>query len=133
MTLIIQLKLLNCGLITEADEIEKRMMSLISKYGSMDNLPEDVDFSFKYYEDLIAKHRRDGDIFPTKNSELLFNETLNNVFKEIKSRKACMHCKSPMFNRIQCLKNRIMIVNNHVTTKGRFVYFIWNLHIFNFT
>lgn len=116
--LIIQLKLLNCGLITEADEIEKRMLSLLAKHDSLEQIPPDAEFSVDYYEKLIEKCKNEGRINPTKNSELLLGETLNNTFKEVKSRKACMYCKAPMLTRIQCLRNRIMMVTNQVATRG---------------
>lgn len=116
-----QLKLLNCGLITEADEIESTIMSVISEHGSLENLPEDACFSINHYEELIQQRLSEGNNFPTKNSHLLLTETLNNIFKEIKTRKQCMHCKTPMLYRIQSLKNRIMMTTNQVAKRNRFV------------
>lgn len=118
------MKLLRCGLITEADEIESRMLSLLAKYDSVDAVSEDNGFSINYYEELIENHIKDGDILPTKNSELLLGEIFNNAFKEVKTRKVCMYCKEPLLTRIQCLKNRIMMVTNQLAARSsRFVLF----------
>lgn len=72
-----------------------------------------------YYEELMERQREEGGHYPTKNTELLLNEAMNTVFKEIKARKVCMYCKEPMYTRIQALKNRIMMVTNQVAARSR--------------
>lgn len=95
------------------------MLSLLAKHDCVETIPEDSGFSIGYYEDLIKKRLKEGNITPTKNNELLLGETLNSAFKEVKTRKSCMYCKVPMLTRIQSLKNRIMMVSNQVAVRGR--------------
>lgn len=109
---------MNCGLLTEANEIENRIKTLIAKHGSLDDIPEEANFSLTYYEELIKKRLEEkGNSLSTKSTELLINVALNTVFKEIKTRKACMHCKTSMYTRIQALRNRIMMVTNQLAAR----------------
>lgn len=107
-------------MLTEANEIETKMKSLILKHGSLESIPQETGFSVNYYEQLIQKRLAEGNIFRTKNTELLLSEALNTVFKEIKARKACMHCKKAMYTRIQALRNRIMMVTNQLVARERY-------------
>lgn len=54
-SLIIQIKLLRCGLLSEANEIASRMKELLIKYETVENIPENEDLCIADYEKLIKK------------------------------------------------------------------------------
>lgn len=59
---------------------------------------------------IIIKLLADNDYktFNNKNVEMLRNQFVNGLLKEVKSRKSCIHCKTPI-NPMKILKNKIIL------------------------
>lgn len=49
------MKLLNCGLVTEALEIEAKIAEIISVYTSLEKVPEDIKLPTREYEEIAQK------------------------------------------------------------------------------
>lgn len=109
-TVVIQLKLISCGLILEANEIECKMKELFIKYEDIENIPEEESVPIYEYEELVQKTDKD-DIYQTKNTEILRTQALDSILKHLRSRQSCMFCKKPL-QRIQSLKNKIIMSVN---------------------
>lgn len=105
-----QLKLISCGLILEANEIECKMKELFSKYENVANIPEEESVPIYEYEDLVRNICKD-DICETKNTEIMRTEALDSIFKHVRTRKSCMFCRKPV-QRMQSLKNKIIMSVN---------------------
>lgn len=110
------MRLLNCGLITKADEIETQVKSLLEKYQNLDEIPEDIGIKVKSYEKLIEKHSGDRNFFPNKNVEALLDEATNTILKGVRTKNVCLRCRQPM-KRIQNLKNRILMTEHSSARK----------------
>lgn len=54
-SLALQMKLLNCGLITEALEIEAKTAEIISVYESLEKVPENITLPTSEYEQIAQK------------------------------------------------------------------------------
>lgn len=54
-SLALQIKLLNCGLVTEALEIEAKIAGIVSTYESLENVPENITLPMSQYEKIAQK------------------------------------------------------------------------------
>ncbi|CAG9831713.1 unnamed protein product [Diabrotica balteata] len=113
--LCIQMKLLNCGMITEAMSVEAVITELISKYEKFENIPTESIKSVLKYEVLADETLKNlgGNNITSQNTETLRNTFVSKMLKDVKSRKICLFCKTRI-NKIQALKNRIILT----TKKG---------------
>lgn len=109
--LCIQIKLLNCGMITEAMLVESTISQLIEKYINFENIPVDSIGSILEYEELADKTLKQlgGKYVISQNTETLRNYLINQMLKEGKSRAVCMFCKTGI-EKIQALKNKIILI-----------------------
>ncbi|CAH2001248.1 unnamed protein product [Acanthoscelides obtectus] len=108
--LVIQLKLLNCGLLTDSMEAEQLMMELISTHQSYEKIPEESIQPVLKYEKLADEMIGvlKGNILSTQNVETLRNQFIYKTLRDVKARKTCMFCKRHI-DRIQALKNKIIL------------------------
>lgn len=53
---MIKLKLLNCGLVTEAQEVDNVITDLINQFETIENIPEDKLECINKYETLVEKY-----------------------------------------------------------------------------
>lgn len=108
-----QLKLISCGLILEANEIECKMKELLGKYENISDIPEEDSVPIYEYEELVRNIDK-ADTNQTKTTEILKTQALDSILKHMHTRKACMFCKKPV-QRIQSLKNKIImsVIDGH--------------------
>lgn len=112
----IQIRLLNCGLVTDAIDVGQKIEELVMQYETFENIPEDAVLPIQEY-DKVADNAADelkGKIVTNKNTEALRNHFVEKLVKNIKSAKVCIHCRSPK-TKIQSLKNKIIL---NVVNKG---------------
>lgn len=112
----VQMKLLTCGLVTEAQEVEEKVASIISQYESFDKIPEDVVLPTKEYEDMADRLIEKGEVhmeLHNKNVEALRLKAVDTLVKSYKSRKACMSCSEALC-RIASLKGKLIMHLNHL-------------------
>lgn len=109
-SITLQIKLLNCGLVTEAMDIARCIDELICVYESLENIPEDAVLPIRKYEMLAQEtfENLDGKYVLTKNTETLRNQFINEMLKQVTPRTNCMHCKNSM-DRVQLLRNKIIL------------------------
>ncbi|KAL3272242.1 hypothetical protein HHI36_022725 [Cryptolaemus montrouzieri] len=109
-SLSIQIKLLNCGMITEALEIENMILTLVAKYESLDKIPEDSLRPINKYDKMArgTLETLDGKYIVSKNTETLRIQFVSGIFKMVKQRKTCLYCRKPL-DRIQGLKNKVIL------------------------
>lgn len=121
-SLSLQIKLLKCGLITEAQEIENQISEQISAHESLENIPEDALTPIRKYEQLAKEtlEKLDEKYILSKNTEKLKNQFINSMLKEIKTRQSCMHCKCAL-DKIQVLRNRVILSNRKKTQSDKIV------------
>lgn len=106
-----QVRLLNVGLFTEANEIERKMKELFARYDNSSETPEDVESERGKYEKLIEKYSAEKQQFlQTKNTEVLIGDALNTVIKEVKVKKTCRFCKKSL-HKITAVKNKVAITS----------------------
>ncbi|KAG5891414.1 hypothetical protein JTB14_031480 [Gonioctena quinquepunctata] len=109
--LSIQIKLLNCGLITAAMEVESKVTELIMKHEKYENIPEESITSILVYEQLAndSFDELGGRCVLSTNTERLRNQFINEMLREVKTRTVCMFCKKKI-DKIQALKNKIILI-----------------------
>ncbi|XP_057669657.1 DNA-directed RNA polymerase I subunit RPA1 [Diorhabda carinulata] len=109
--LCIQIKLLNCGLITEAMLVESTISQLMLKYLKFENIPVDSIGTILEYEQMADEllRKSGGKYVISQNTETLRNYFINQMLKEVKAKGVCMFCKS-IIEKIQTLKNKIILV-----------------------
>lgn len=100
----IEMHLLDCGMITEAKEVELAMVEIIN-----DNRSELSEGAHKRIKKLgkMAKSVGNESGVLNKTTESLRNKFINGMFKLIKSKKKCIHCMAP-FEKIQSFKLKLM-------------------------
>lgn len=103
----LQINLLNHGFVTEAMEIENKVLELIGQFNSYENIPEDRFVELKEYENLIANENNQKCTL-NKNIETLRNQFINSLLSGIKPKSICLFCKKPKTS-IQLLKNKIIL------------------------
>ncbi|EFA05003.1 DNA-directed RNA polymerase I subunit RPA1-like Protein [Tribolium castaneum] len=118
-SITLQIRLLNCGLVTEAVEIANSIALLILVHESLENIPEDVVLPIRKYETLAQEmqEKLNGEYVLTKNTETLRNQFVNEMLREVKARETCMHCKHSM-EKVQVLRNKIILSKKRNVAKG---------------
>lgn len=110
--LIVQIKLLNCGFVTEALDVEAKMIELIGQYQNYENIPEDAILPTREYEEMADNHVEETEESNlNKNTESLRLQFINGLLKNFKLKKVCMSCKEPL-DRITTLKGKLILTTN---------------------
>lgn len=115
----IQIRLLNCGLVTDCIDVGQKIEELVMHYESFENIPEDAVLPITEYGNVadMASEELKGKLVTNKNTEALRNHFVEKMVKNIKLHRSCIHCKSPK-SKLQTLKNKIIInVVNRGTKK----------------
>ncbi|CAH1164054.1 unnamed protein product [Phaedon cochleariae] len=109
--LTIQIKLLNCGLVSTAMEVESKRTELLLKYGENGNIPESTE-GIAAYEELADQtfEKLGRKCALSQNTETLRNHFINQMLREVKTRQVCMFCQRNM-DKIQALKNKIISIS----------------------
>jgi DNA-directed RNA polymerase I subunit RPA1 len=103
----LQMKLLDCGLVTEAHEVANAISASIEVHESLENIPEEELAPIRKYETLVKECET---VQLSKNTEMLRHQFVHEMLREIKPNTTCLHCKSSM-DKVQILRNRVILGN----------------------
>ncbi|CAG9861401.1 unnamed protein product [Phyllotreta striolata] len=114
--LCIQMKLLNCGMVTEALLIENQVAELVVKYTEFKNIPpKELENILQYEVTNLIEDTEEQKHVLNQNTETLRNKFINDFLKEVKTTHVCMFCKGRI-NRLQTLKNKIILISRKTET-----------------